>query len=159
MAGDLVGFPVGWLVSSRDDTGDVLYLDVVIAAPTDLVWRALADPTHRRAWWSYLDLDARPGGTLTEHWRDAQGLEHATYGTVLEVEPCHRLRCSWRDDDWPVETELEITLHEEGGATSFRLRHAGWQRLANGTHLLNEHRAGWEGHLTDLKGYAERLAV
>ena len=69
-----------------------------------------------------------------------------------------RLRASWRDDAWPAETEVELTMREEGEATRLRLRHSGWHRLPDGAPLRSAHREGWSLHLAGLKAYAERLA-
>ena len=121
------------------------------------VWRAITADERRRAWWSYLDLDARPGGHLVERWRDAQGREMTTSGRILEVEEPHQLRCTWRDEDWPVATEIELSLHAEGETTRLRLRHGGWERLGDrGVQLRSAHREGWETHLGNLKRYVER---
>ena len=142
------------------EVSDALEFDVLIDAPVALVWSAFAEGQHREAWWSYLDLDARPGGQLLERWCDADGQERQTRGQVLEADAAaHRLRCSWRDDDWPSATQVELTMGKEGGTTRVRLRHAGWDGLPDGARLRSEHREGWSRHLANLKDYAEGLAA
>ena len=96
------------------EASDALELDVLIDAPTALVWSAFAERQHREAWWSYLSLDTPPSGQLLERWRDAHGQERQTRGQVLEADPARRLRCSWRDDDWPSATQVELAIGEEG---------------------------------------------
>lgn len=133
-----------------------LQLDVTLDAAEPDVWLAIADPLRRRAWWPYLDLEPNRGGRLVERWRDAEGRDVTTSGTVLEAEEPYRLRCTWRDEDWPDATEVEISLRPAGKATRLRLRHGGWERLGDrGVELRSAHRKGWEGHLVNLKRYVE----
>ena len=113
------------VVSAVNDRGEdgvsqpaPLELEAAIDAPVTAVWDALVDDEHRRSWWSYLELDPRPGGRLLERWRDDAGRPKRTEGEVLEIQP-HRLRCTWRDD-WPAPTELQLELQAEGAATRVR---------------------------------------
>ena len=134
-------------------------LDIAIHAPVGAVWQALVSDEHRRAWWSHLELAPRPGGVVVERWRNDAGREMTTRGHVLEVEPPHRLRCTWRDDDWPASTEVEFKLRSEGETTCVRLRHIGWERLGeDAARLAAAHRAGWLTHLENLKAHAESEA-
>ncbi len=94
-----------------------LRLEAVISAPTMSVWMAIRDSRHRSAWWSYLDLDASAGGRLLERWRDADGREQQTRGTILEVEPGRLLRCTWQVEAWDTPTELDLALRDEGQIT------------------------------------------
>ena len=135
-------------------------LTVRVDAPAATVWEALADDGHRRRWWSYLDLDARPGGRLLERWRDRDDRERTTSGGVLEAESPRLLRCTWSADDWPAETEVEIALRPDGDATVLRLRHGGWERLGGlASELRPAHEQGWRMHLDDLKRYVEAGAA
>ena len=131
-------------------------LQIVVSAPRSAVWDAFASEEDRSRWWSYLSLDAHPGGQLIERWRDATGQERTTSGEVLEVEAPHRLRCSWRDDDWPQSTDVELTLRPGADATCVRIRHSGWERLgAPGRELCLTHVGGWQAHLANLKRFLE----
>ena len=137
---------------SPDDVG----VEIAVAAPIAAVWRALVDDHHRHAWWPYLDLEARRGGRFVERWRDADGRAVTTSGEVLEIEAPHRLRCTWRDEDWPAATEVELVLSADGEATRVRVGHAGWQRLGElGGRLRPQHADGWRMHLASLKRYVE----
>ena len=138
---------------------EVVDLEIVVSASGPAVWSAFVNEEDRSRWWSYLSLEAHPGGRLIERWRDPSGQERTTSGHVLEVEAPHRLRCSWRDDDWPESTEIELTLRPTDGATCVRLRHSGWERLGVlGPELCATHVAGWQAHLANLKRFVERCS-
>jgi uncharacterized protein YndB with AHSA1/START domain len=138
------------------DDADAITLEVTLDAPVERVWDAIASEPERRHWWSYLALEAIPGGRLLERWQDAEGRERTTSGEVLDARAPHLLRCSWRDDDWAAATEVEFTLRPEGGASRLRLRHSGWARLGPvGEDLRPAHRDGWRRHLANLKRYVE----
>ena len=134
---------------------DLLELEISVHAAAPTVWKAIVDDERRRDWWSYLDLDARSGGRLVEHWRDADGKPQTTTGEVLEAEAPHLLRCTWQDDDWPAATEIELRITDEDHGARVRLRHAGWERLGEWRSLRSAHEQGWKMHLANLKRYAE----
>jgi uncharacterized protein YndB with AHSA1/START domain len=134
-------------------------LEIAIRGPVQRVWQTLVSAEHRAAWWSYLELDPRPGGIVVERWRNDAGRDVTTGGQVLELEPRRRLHCTWRDDDWPAFTEVELELRSDGEATYLHLRHVGWERLGeDGARLAAAHRAGWRVHVENLKAYAEKRA-
>lgn len=135
---------------------EVVDLQIVVSAPSSAVWEAFVNEEDRRRWWSYLSLEAHPGGQLIERWRDPSGQDRTTSGEVLEVEAPHRLRCSWRDDDWPESTDVELTLRPTADVTCVRIRHSGWERLgALGPDLRSTHVGGWQVHLANLKRFLE----
>jgi uncharacterized protein YndB with AHSA1/START domain len=139
---------------------EVVELEIAIQASVETVWQAVVSAEHRRGWWSYLELDPRPGGLVIERWRDDAGREVTTAGQVLELESPRRLRCTWGDDDWSAATELELDLRGEGATTHVRLRHVGWERLgADGARLAAAHRAGWQRHLENLTAFVEGEAA
>jgi len=141
------------------DEPRVVVVEVAVAAPAAEVWRALTDDDRRHAWWPDLELEARVGGRLVERWRNGAGRAVTTSGAVLSVEPPERLRCSWRDDDWPEATEVELVVRDERGGAVVRLEHAGWERLGDAAATLADaHADGWRMHLADLKAYAESAA-
>jgi uncharacterized protein YndB with AHSA1/START domain len=145
---------------ASDDTHQLaVELEIVIGAPVERVWQALVRAEHRAAWWSYLELDPRPGGVVVERWRNGAGREVTTGGQVVELEPPRRLRCTWRDDDWPAFTEVEFDLRSESETTRVNVRHVGWERLGgDGARLAAAHRIGWRLHLENLKAFAESHA-
>ncbi len=64
-------------------------------------------------------------------------------------------RLTWSDDNWPVETQVEISLSPTPGGTLVRVRHSGFERLTDGRRLATEHGAGWQLHLSNLRSLAE----
>lgn len=116
---------------------------MAIRASPDTVWRALVDAERRKDWWGYLELDPVAGGRFTERWTGPEGEPVVTSGTVLELVPDRRLRLRWSDQDWPVTTEVDITLTPRDEGTLVRIRHSGWNLLPDGHALADEHRAGW----------------
>jgi uncharacterized protein YndB with AHSA1/START domain len=51
---------------------DRIVICAQIDASRDRVWRALTEEERIAEWWgSYVSLEARPGGRLTERWTDA----------------------------------------------------------------------------------------
>lgn len=129
--------------------------EAVIAAPPDEVWQALVDADRRKRWWSYLQLDPVIGGGFIERWTGPAGESMVTMGSVLEVTANRLLRLTWSDDNWPVETQVEISLSPTPGGTLVRVRHSGFERLTDGRRLATEHGAGWQLHLSNLRSLAE----
>ena len=97
LAGVLSGNPTDRGVSVSDRT---LTLTRVFAAPRDLVWTALTDPTHITKWmfandWEspYATVDVRPGGTFSIGMRPAdhsqEGFDFG--GTYREVTKPERI--------------------------------------------------------------------
>jgi uncharacterized protein YndB with AHSA1/START domain len=141
----------------RDDAQRVAVVEEeLIAAPSSAVWRALVDGAHRRRWWSYLELDPVVGGRFTERWAGADGEEMVTTGSVLEVTEGRLLRLTWSDADWPAETEVVISVTSVAAGTLVRVQHAGFERLPDGQRLAQEHAAGWQVHLSNLRSITER---
>ena len=123
---------------------------VLVAAPAEQVWSTIVEREERARWWPYLDLDATTGGRFEERWTDATGTEVVTSGEVLEIERSRLLRLSWKDDGWPVATEVELRLDPLRDATLVGVRHTGWSSLPDASALVPDHRAGWRMHLEDL---------
>lgn len=129
-------------------------MSVEVAAGPEAVWAAIAEPERLREWWSYLDLDLRPGGELTERWTDSAGASQTTRGRVLAADPPESARWTWRDDGWAAETEVELTLTREGERTIVRLIHGGWDALGDGAAALRDaHEGGWGMHLGNLRAH------
>ncbi len=123
----------------------------MVPAPPERVWDAIVDDARRGAWWSYLRLDARPGGRLEERWTDALGAEVVTSGEVVDAVPLRGLRLTWADEGWPAATVVDISLEPCPAGTAVTVRHTGWDRLPGGDALAAAHAAGWRAHLDDLR--------
>jgi|FEC22Drversion2_1045045.scaffolds.fasta_scaffold01622_8 uncharacterized protein YndB with AHSA1/START domain len=127
-----------------------------IAASPATVWHCLNDPACVRAWFgAHMTLDAVPGGGFREVWRDGERTV-VTSGKVLGIEPSVSLILFWRDEDWPADTTVTITLEPRGRHTLLRLAHGGWDALGSESATLAEaHRRGWAAHLRALRRFAE----
>ena len=103
----------------------VIYAE--IDAPRDRIWRALTEEERIAEWWgSYVSLDARLGGRLTERWTDAGGREVVTIGEVVRLIPPRTLELRWADDDWDESTRVLFQLEEVADVTRLKLEHSGW---------------------------------
>lgn len=127
-----------------------------IQSSPDRLWQCLIDPAARRAWFGpHLQLDAQLGGELREVWRDGVR-QVVTSGRVTAFEPGRRMVLSWKDEDWPDETEVEISIEADPTGAVIRLSHGGWERLGGGSAALADaHRSGWNMHLANLADFAE----
>lgn len=127
---------------------------IVVGAPPAQVWRAIVDASERAGWWSYLTLDAVPGGRFEERWTGDSGTPMVTAGHVVELDAGRLLRLSWADEGWTATTEVTITLQPDGaGSTAVHVVHAGWDRLSSGAELAEAHAAGWQAHLEHLAAH------
>ena len=90
---------------------------IVLPAPPDAVWLAVADPDRLASWWGErVELDARPGGRVVVD--DAGG---ERWGTVETFEPGRRMVLRLWQRPGPTErltgTRVELALEEAEGGT------------------------------------------
>lgn len=110
-------------VSTPSDREIVLTRD--FDAPRELVFKALSDPEHLRAWWgqkgstlSICEVDFRPGGAWRLVERDVNGAEWGFRGQVREIDPPQRLVQTFEFDGMPGHISVETMLLEDiGGKT------------------------------------------
>jgi len=90
---------------------------VLLDAPIERVWPAIAPAEGIASWWMPSTFETVVGHRFILHAGD--------FGdspcTVTEVDPPHRVGFDWRSD-W----HLSFELREVGGKTEFTLVHAGW---------------------------------
>lgn len=135
---------------------DRIVVNAEIAAPRDAVWRALTEEARITEWWgSYVSLDARPGGRLTERWTDDGGREVVTSGEVVRLAAPQMLELTWADDDWDGSTRVLFQLTQAADATRLTLTHSGWEALPSSSRerLIHEHASGWSRHMANLEDY------
>lgn len=130
-------------------------INIELSRGVEEVWRAIFDHRVRRVWWSRsVALNDEPGSSFVELWRDGEGHEIHSRGEVLEIQPQRLLRLSWRDDDWPVETEVTLRLEPLESGCRLELTHNGFSDL--GPKLLfnlEEYQTGWADLLEELRSY------
>ena len=83
------------------------------------VWHALTDPDAIEKWGAG-PVDMKP---LRGHAFSLWGGD--IYGTVVDVEPPHRLVEEWFGGPWDVPSIAVFTLAEEDGGTRLELDHEG----------------------------------
>jgi len=89
---------------------------ILLNAPIEKVWQAVATSEGLAAWFMPNDLHPATGHAFTLQ---------TPFGTsrckVTEIDPPHRLAFTW-GDDWHVTFEMEAV----GDKTRFTVIHAGW---------------------------------
>ncbi|MAG96006.1 MAG: SRPBCC family protein [Alphaproteobacteria bacterium] len=135
---------------------DLLRLACNIAAPRPIVWRAFTEQGALRRWWLGANLEPRPGGEFLA-LRLLDGNEILIQGLVGRVEPPAYIEWTWKQDDWPVLTQVVIRLAEAGGGTDVELDHIGWRRFsaAQGEPLRAAYEGAWQRRLEALRAFSE----
>lgn len=102
-----------------------LYIQRIVDAPRELVWKAWTDPDLIPRWWgprgftTTVDaMDVRPGGTWRYVQRDAEGNEYAFHGVYHDVTPPERLVYTFEFEGEPGRVALDtVVLEDLGGRT------------------------------------------
>jgi uncharacterized protein YndB with AHSA1/START domain len=147
-------------------TEDTIVAEVVIAAPRELVWRALTDGRLLATWWGSDDtyratgdwqLDLRPGGHWECHGSAADGTRFSVGGAFVGISPTDRLVMNWEPSWDPTPpTTLDYELTDGASGTRLRLTHAGFAGYAASR---DSHAKGWVRVLGWLAAFAERTAT
>ncbi|MGH7712552.1 MAG: SRPBCC family protein [Gemmatimonadaceae bacterium] len=140
---------------------------VDIAAPADVVWKALTDPAELVRWFP-LQSAVTPGrgGTMKWAWDDKW-----TWESKIDIwEPQQRLRLV-QDEQRPFDVEggvlppgevaaahmlMDFTLETVAGQTRLRLVHSGFGRGAAWDDEIDGVRVGWNAELHGLGFYLDR---
>jgi uncharacterized protein YndB with AHSA1/START domain len=127
--------------------GGTLSLSLRIAAPPDVVYRALTEADQMRRWWppegwttTVREVDVRVGGqfALTNVMPDGTPVE--LRGTYREAEPGRRLTHTFRALGDSVETVVTFELTADGDHTLLTLTEVG---LGEGPDAQKQFEAGW----------------
>ena len=138
---------------------------VEIAAPPEKVYRALTNPEEVVKWWGSDEVyrttgwtsKLSPGGSWRAEGRSADGSTFSVEGTYLELDPPHKIVCTWKPD-WEGEHVTTITYRIEliEGGSRVVVRHEGFGARADS---CRSHAQGWELVLGWLTGYASSAAA
>jgi uncharacterized protein YndB with AHSA1/START domain len=102
-------------------------------APARIVFEAITRPEHVRRWWApksrgeivHCEADVRVGGNWRNVMRAKNGLEVGFSGTILELDPPHRIVQTEIFDPFPdTVSVVTVTLTERAGRTTMTSRTA-----------------------------------
>ncbi|GAA4438947.1 hypothetical protein GCM10023091_20390 [Ravibacter arvi] len=95
-------------ISKVGDDYQVVF-ERVFHHPAEKVWNAITDPGELKYWFTDIDQDLRPGGTLVFRFRDADRSE--SYGSIVSIDPLHQLEWTWEGEpaEWALEQQGEAT--------------------------------------------------
>lgn len=163
--GNLTMFLSGQDGILRPDFGDPapeIRITLDIAAPRDVVFRALIEPDAVSKWFGFgqpVDIEPRVGGKYHLHWKyqvDGRDVEGGPT-TILEFVEGERLVLAW--PDWRGDTSvtgqrISFTLESVGEATRLTFVHSGFERPAD----LSDFPFGWRFFLGGLASAAAERA-
>ena len=131
--------------------GRTLEKEVFINASPERVFRALTEPAELERWFvQKAEVELRPGGAIRLEWApDAVEL-----GTILVLEPPHRLSYSWHALE-PSSTTITFELIAENGGTRLRLIHTGIGQGEDWDRYYTSVNSGWNTHLNNLTAWLE----
>ncbi len=135
-------------VSQKTKQGTDIVINRVFDAPREHVWRAWTEPEYLKKWWGpngyttpMAEIDFRVGGKYVGCMRSPEGKDTYTTGTYREIVKNERITVtdSFADEkgnpvsakhygfegDFPMETRITVTFHEQNGKTRMTLTHVG----------------------------------
>ena len=130
---------------------------LTLDAPREAVWRALTDAEELARWFApEVSVDARVGGSVAWKWSG-----HFDWQQTIDVlEPGRRLRT--RYDAWggsesePHPLFIDWRLEGEGGTTTLRIVHSGFESDARFDQEYDGISSGWPIELQSLRLYLEK---
>ena len=102
--------------SKKADAGWDLRVRETVNAPRDLIWTYLIGPALP-LWLGQVELPQRKG----ENYTTRDGVS----GTVLGYKNASRVQVTWRPDDWPHDTTLQLSLRDGVDGTTIVIHHEG----------------------------------
>lgn len=144
-------------------SNDTIVQEIIIKAPTELVFEALTNPAQRIKWWggegrfqtTHMESDLRPGGKWMMSGNGIGGRPFTIKGEYRQIERPFLLVFTWLPDwqEEPFESLVRFDLNETNGVTAVRLTHSG---LTTDSSRLSH--KGWPQILTWLQAYSESHA-
>ena len=131
--------------------GRTLEKEMFINASPQRVFRALTEPAELERWFvQKAELDVRPGGAIRLEWAP----DAVEVGTILVLDPPHRLSYSWHAlEPSPTTITFELTAENEG--IRLRLTHTGIGEGEDWDRYYSSVDNGWNAHLTNLTAWLE----
>ena len=125
--------------------------EVVVAAPADVVWRALTDADELKRWFP-IDARVEPGlgGSVWLSWGD--GVEGTAPITSWEPER----HFGWTETRGPHKLAVDFHIEARGGSTVVRLVHSGFGDGGDWDDEFHMTQGGWSYFMQHLRLYLER---
>lgn len=125
--------------------------ELSIKATPERVFRALAEKEELERWFMKTAVvDLRPGGAIRFEW----GPGVFNFGTILVLEPPHRLSYTWEAIS-PSPTTVTFELTTENDGTLLHLIQSGIGEGEDWDHYYNVSNNGWSVHLKNLIAWLE----
>jgi uncharacterized protein YndB with AHSA1/START domain len=142
------------------DRNDTIVKEIIIKAPPERIFEALADPRQRVKWWgaegrfqaTHMESDLRPGGAWLMRGIGMGGKPFVVRGEYRSIERPRLLEFTWLAD-WEEDaspTLIRFHLEEKDGATTVRLTHSEFTSESS-----RETYQGWPWLLGLLRAYVE----
>ena len=131
--------------------GRTLEKEAFIKASPQRVFRALTEPAELERWFvQKAEVDLRPGGAIRLEWAP----DAVEIGTILVLEPPHRLSYQWEALE-PSPTTITFELTAENDGTRLRLTHTGIGQGEDWDRYYTSVNSGWKAHLNNLTFWLE----
>lgn len=139
---------------------DEIALGIKVRGTAAEIWRALTDSDDIENWWSdEVTLEPRVGGKFQEVWEDDDGNKCLASGKVIALQAKKSITFTWREKDWPKESQTECTfsIEDEGAHRILTVMHVGWKSLPEKSRkqIMKDFHVGWTYHLKELKSYLD----
>ncbi|MFB2118790.1 SRPBCC domain-containing protein [Parapedobacter sp. 2B3] len=86
--------PLGKITT--EDDGYKVVFERVLPHSIEKVWNAITSPEELKFWFTDIEMDFRPGGTITFQFRDKDKTK--SYGEVVAIEPPNRFAWTWEHE-------------------------------------------------------------
>ncbi len=131
--------------------GRSLEKELFINATPQRVFQALTEKADLERWFvQKAEVDLRPGGAIRFEWAP----NAVEIGTILVLDPPHRLSYSWEALE-PSPTTITFELTAENDGTRLHLIHTGIGEGEDWDSYYTSVDSGWSAHLIDLTTWLE----
>ena len=131
--------------------GRTLEKELFIKASPERVFQALIEKADLERWFvQKAEVDLRPGGAIRFEWAP----DAVEIGTILVLDPPHRLSYSWETLE-PSPTTITFELTAENDGTRLHLIHTGIGEGEDWDNYYTSINSGWSVHLKNLTAWLE----
>ena len=81
---------------AKEKDGYKVVFERVFNHPIEKVWNAITNPEELKVWFTDIEMDFRPGGTITFWFRDKDRTR--SYGEIVAIEPPNRFVWTWESE-------------------------------------------------------------